>query len=83
MFFLNAFNNLFAFEIVNIRFGLDKNIQRIVIDVSENTTFNYKILDEQLTIILGKKLVKGVLPKIEDKELIKSVSFNKEKNYFT
>ncbi len=80
MFFLNAFNNLFAFEIVNIRFGLDKNIQRIVIDVSENTTFNYKIVDKKLKIIFGKKLVKGVLPKIEDKELINSVYFNKEKN---
>jgi N-acetylmuramoyl-L-alanine amidase len=55
----NCYSNLFAIEILNYRFGIEKNIHRVVIDISKDITFNYISKEKKLTITLYKEISKA------------------------
>ena len=65
----NFYSNLFAIEILNYRFGIEKNIHRVVIDISKDITFNYISKEKKLIITL-------------DKQITKAQNFKENKNLF-
>ena len=65
----NCYSNLFAIEILNYRFGIEKNIHRVVIDISKDITFSYISKEKKLTITLDKQISKAH-PFKENKNLL-------------
>ena len=65
----NCYSNLFSIEILNYRFGIEKNIHRVVIDISKDITFNYISKEKKLIITL-------------DKQITKAQNFKENKNLF-
>ena len=55
---LNFHSDLFAIDILNYRFGIQKDIHRIVIDISKDTTFEHISKGKKLTLKLETKITK-------------------------
>lgn len=54
--FLLSSNELISAEIVNFRFGSNLDLKRIVLDLSEDVTFNNKVFKEKIEINFDKKI---------------------------
>ncbi len=54
--FIIYFNQAYSNELVNLRFGTNGEKNRIVLDLSEDTPFNYKIYDKKIEIIFKKSV---------------------------
>ena len=70
IFLLNLHSDLFAVEILNYRFGIQKDVHRIVIDISKDITFDHISKEKKLTINFANKIEKFA-------------KFKKNKNLFT
>ena len=61
--FLLFSNELISAEIVNFRFGSNSDLKRIVLDISEDVTFNNKVLKKKIEINFDKKISLKKQPK--------------------
>jgi len=74
-------NELFSAEIINLRFGSNAEKNRVVIDISEDTSFSSKVLEDKVTIKFNEKInVKYDLKK--NNQLSKFI-FSKDLNEIT
>ena len=80
IFIYNCSSDLKAVEILNYRFGSDKENHRIVIDVDKNITFNQNIKDKTLVIKLRDKISKFAEFKKNKNTLIDEIFVDKQKN---
>ncbi len=49
-------NQAYSNELVNLRFGSNEEKKRIVLDFSEDTPFNHKVLEKKIEITFNKKI---------------------------
>ena len=61
--FLLCSNELISAEIVNFRFGSNSDLKRIVLDISEDVTFNNKVSKKKIEINFDKKIFLKKRPK--------------------
>ena len=61
--FLLFSNELISAEIVNFRFGSNSDLKRIVLDISEDVTFNNKVSKKKIEINFDKKIFLKKRPK--------------------
>ena len=61
--FLLFSNELISAEIVNFRFGSNSDLKRIVLDISEDVTFNNKVSKKNIEINFDKKIFLKKQPK--------------------
>ena len=61
--FLLFSNELISAEIVNFRFGSNSDLKRIVLDISEDVTFNNKVSKKKIEINFDKTIFLKKRPK--------------------
>ena len=49
-------SELFSTELINIRYGSNADVNRVVLDLSNDATFKNEITDNQIKIIFNKKI---------------------------
>ena len=81
LFFFNCFKNLLAFEIVNIRYGDNQNLKRIVIDVNQNIESKYDYKDKNLKITFNYK-IENKFKTIKTNSQINKIKYEKDTNIF-
>tara|TARA_X000000950_G_scaffold287075_1_gene397968 strand:- start:18361 stop:19449 length:1089 start_codon:yes stop_codon:yes gene_type:complete len=74
IFFFNCFNNLSAFEIKDIRFGQKNEVNRIVLDISNDVKFKSLIYKKKLELIFFKDL-KNISKKKYNTEYVEKIDF--------
>ena len=88
--FFIYFNQAYSVELVNLRFGSNGEIKRIVLDLTEDTSFNSKVFDKGIEIFfkdqieVNKKFTtKNDLSEIAYNKKLKKLSLNFNKNIFS
>ena len=85
--FIIYFNQAYSVELVNLRFGSNGEIKRIVLDLTQDTSFDSKVFDKRIEIFfkdeieVNKKFItKNDLNEIAYNKKLKKLSliFNKE-----
>ena len=75
-------NELISAEIINLRFGSNADIKRIVLDLNEDVTFSNKKFKKKIEIKFDKKIfIKNPLKKNE--HLTNIILEEKNKNSYT
>ena len=82
-------NQAYSIELVNLRFGSNCEIKRIVLDLSQDTSFDSKVLEKKIEIFfkdeieVNKKFTtKNDLSEIAYNKKLKKLSLNFNKNIF-
>ena len=88
--FIVCFNQAYSIELVNLRFGSNGEIKRIVLDLTQDTSFNSKVFDKRIEIFfkdeieVNKKFTtKNDLSEIVYNKKLKKLSLNFNKNIFS
>ena len=88
--FIIYFNQAYSIELVNLRFGSNGEIKRIVLDLTQDTSFDYKVFDKRIEIFfkdeieVNKKFTKkNDLSEIAYNKQLKKLSLNFDKNIFS
>ena len=88
--FIIYFNQAYSIELVNLRFGSNGEIKRIVLDLTQDTSFNSKVFDKRIEIFfkdeieVNKKFTtKNDLSEIAYNKKLKKLSLNFNKNIFS
>ena len=85
--FIIYFNQAYSVELVNLRFGSNGEIKRIVLDLTQDTSFDSKVFDKRIEIFfkdeieVNKRFItKNDLSEIAYNKKLKKLSliFNKE-----
>ena len=83
-------NQAYSNELVNLRFGSNGEIKRIVLDLTQDTSFDYKVFDKRIEIFfkdeieVNKKFTKkNNLSEIAYNKQLKKLSLNFDKNIFS
>ena len=89
-FIIVSFNQAYSDELVNLRFGSNDGKNRIVLDLLEDKSFDYKVNTKKIELffktklILKKKLkVEGNLDSINYEEKVNKLTLNFKKNIFS
>ena len=91
IFFLFIYcNQAYSDELVNLRFGSNEEKQRIVLDFSENISFDHKVLEKKIQIKFKKKIkinknVKKLnkLVRLDYDEKLNKITLNFKKDFFS
>ena len=54
--FIIYFNQAYSIELVNLRFGSNGEIKRIVLDLTQDTSFDYKVFDKRIEIFFKDEI---------------------------
>ena len=88
--FIIYFNQAYSIELVNLRFGSNGEIKRIVLDLNQDTSFDSKVFDKRIEIFfkdeieVNKKFTtKNDLSEIAYNKKLKKLSLNFNKNIFS
>ena len=88
--FIIYFNQAYSIELVNLRFGSNGEIKRIVLDLTQDTSFNSKVFDKRIEIffkdeveVKKKFTTKNDLSEIAYNKKLKKLSLNFNKNIFS
>ena len=88
--FIIYFNQAYSIELVNLRFGSNGEIKRIVLDLNKDTSFDSKVFDKRIEIFfkdeieVNKKFTtKNDLSEIAYNKKLKKLSLNFNKNIFS
>ena len=88
--FIIYFNQAYSIELVNLRFGSNGEIKRIVLDLTQDTSFDSKVFDKRIEIFfkdeieVNKKFTtKNDLSEIVYNKKLKKLSLNFNKNIFS
>ena len=88
--FIICFNQAYSIELVNLRFGSNGEIKRIVLDLNKDTSFDSKVFDKRIEIFfkdeieVNKKFTtKNDLSEIVYNKKLKKLSLNFNKNIFS
>ncbi|MFL2661588.1 MAG: N-acetylmuramoyl-L-alanine amidase [Alphaproteobacteria bacterium] len=77
LFFLIIYNNqAYSIELVNLRFGSNEEKKRIVLDLTSDTLFDYKIQNKKILITFKEDIT--INKNIKTKSNLQSVSYNKK-----
>ena len=83
-------NQAYSDELVNLRFGSNEEKQRIVLDFSENISFDHKVLEKKIQIKFKKKIkinknVKKLnkLVRLDYDEKLNKITLNFKKDFFS
>jgi len=71
-------SDLFSTELINLRFGTNGSDNRIVIDLTNDVSFNNKINDDKVTISFNKKVTCNY--KLQKNNFVERFEFNKNSN---
>ncbi len=88
--FIIYLNQAYSIELVNLRFGSNGEIKRIVLDLTQDTSFDSKVYDKKIEILFKKKIevnkrfkTKNDLRDIAYNNELKKLSLNFNKNIFS
>ena len=54
--FIIYFNQAYSIELVNLRFGSNGEIKRIVLDLTQDTSFDSKVFDKRIEIFFNDEI---------------------------
>ncbi len=69
-------NQAYSIELVNLRFGSNGEIKRIVLDLTQDTSFDSKVYDKKIEIFFKNKI--EVNQKFKTKNDLRDIDYNKE-----
>ena len=88
--FIIYFNQAYSIELVNLRFGSNGEIKRIVLDLNQDTSFDSKVFDKRIEIFFKDEIevnkrftTKNDLSEIAYNKKLKKLSLNFNKNIFS
>ena len=88
--FIIYFNQAYSIELVNLRFGSNGEIKRIVLDLSQDTSFDSKVFDKRIEIFFKDEIevnkrftTKNDLSEVAYNKKLKKLSLNFNKNIFS
>ena len=88
--FIIYFNQAYSIELVNLRFGSNGEIKRIVLDLTEDISFDSKVYDKKIEIFFKDEIevnkqfsTKHDLSDIAYDRKLKKLSLNFNKNIFS
>ena len=88
--FIIYLNQAYSIELVNLRFGSNGEIKRIVLDLTQDTSFDSKVFDKKIEIFfkdeieVNKKFTtKNDLSEIAYNKKLKKLALNFNKNIFS
>ena len=83
-------NQAYSDELVNLRFGSNEEKQRIVLDFSEDISFNHKVLEKKIQIKFNKKIKinknvkkQNTLVRLDYDEKLNEITLNFKKDFFS
>ena len=68
-------NQAYSIELVNLRFGSNGEIKRIVLDLTKDTSFDSKVFDKKIEIFFKNKI--EVNKKFKTKNDLRDIDYNK------
>ena len=74
--FIIYFNQAYSIELVNLRFGSNGEIKRIVLDLTQDTSFNSKVFDKRIEIFFKDEV--EVKKKFTTKNDLSEIAYNKK-----
>ena len=88
--FIIYVNQAYSIELVNLRFGSNGEIKRIVLDLTQDTSFNSKVFDKRIEIFFKDEIevnkrftTKNDLSEVAYNKKLKKLSLNFNKNIFS
>ena len=88
--FIIYFNQAYSIELVNLRFGSNGEIKRIVLDLTQDTSFDSKVFDKSIDIFFKDEVevnkrftTTNDLSEIAYNKKLKKLSLNFNKNIFS
>ena len=74
--FIFYFNQAYSIELVNLRFGSNGEIKRIVLDLNQDTSFDSKVFDKRIEIFFKDEI--EVNKKFTTKNDLSEIAYNKK-----